>query len=183
MYRISNLVPADYVLALRPPGTSEAGLLLAMLAANPAVAPDLMTMATMTGHGDPEGDRRVRGYAAMFYPAAAVTSQATRLSLSAEEERTGIDFHVKASRVFRVSGNLRGGPVGGFVIRLLPADPETDNLPWEIATAVCDDEGHFAFDEVPPGLVPPRGDERTQRSRRPDSFAAGGIRHGGRGVP
>jgi len=153
-FRIGNLPPGDYALIARPPRTREVSLLLSTLAANPAAAADVMTAATMSGHGDPELDPRMRDYPLTVFPLGAAADRATLVAISAGGEQTGADFHLKSARIVRVTGMVAGDsvPSGGVSVRLVPAGSASESTPLEAAIAATDDEGHFAFSGVTPGV-------------------------------
>jgi len=153
-YRIVSLPPGDYMIAARPPRIRDVALLLATLSANPANASDIIIGATMSGHGDPEPDARVRDYWLAVYSLTSAAVPAI-IPIGVETERSGLDFHLKSARGVRVSGTATGAGdvVGGLTIRLMPAGAPTDldALPLEAAIAACDHDGHFAFSGVAPG--------------------------------
>src|SRR5579862_6177147 len=136
MYRVSGLVPGDYLVAVVPTPISTAQVFMMTNArARPGAASD---GGTQTGgqrgfadirrgfagisFGDlggapiPRGasamaaasdaDERPMGYQITYYPAVTSSTRATSAALSSGEEKTGIDVRLTPTAVFRVSGTV-----------------------------------------------------------------------------
>jgi Carboxypeptidase regulatory-like domain len=150
VYRISTLVPGDYVVVV--PSTQatfpasalasvfngsgrQSPLLNEMSAASLELTPlgmarnqqigdvVLMTLNRTAIPPAPTGSGSVSVYQTMFHPSALAASEASTIALAAGEDRTGVDFQLRPVRAVRVSGNLTGpnGPVGSTAVRLVPA--------------------------------------------------------------
>jgi len=152
-YRLSGLVPGEYVVAAQPDREPETALLLSMLASTPASSADVMAAATASGLGVPERDSRLKTYALTFFRDAQTSGAATRVAVEASTDKTSVDFRLRAIRGVRVSGTLTGidGPIEGAVVRLLPADSTLETDPLELAAAACDSNGRFDLANIPPG--------------------------------
>jgi hypothetical protein len=152
-YRLSGLLPGEYIVAARPDRDPDTALLLSLLAATPASSADVMAAATASSLGVPERDSRLRTYGLTFYRDAQTSGLATRVPIDAGADKTGVDFHLRAVRGVRVSGTLTGldGPAEGLVVRLLPADSALESDPVEFAAAACDGNGRFELANIPSG--------------------------------
>ena len=66
-------------------------------------------------------DGRVLGYETQFYPDVNSIARATVVTVRSGEDRSGIDFHLRAVPTFRVSGVVAGfnGPPGELMLRLV----------------------------------------------------------------
>jgi hypothetical protein len=152
-YRLSGLLPGEYVIAARPDREPETALLLSMLSATPASSADVMAAATASGLGVPERDSSLKTYALTFFRDAQTSGLATRVAIDASTDKAGVDFRLRAIRGVRVSGTLTGldGPIEGAVVRLLPADSTLETDPLEFAAAACDSTGRFDLAKIPAG--------------------------------
>lgn len=93
------------------------------------------------------------GYPTTFYSASSTTATATAIELEAGENRSGIDFALIKSRMFRVTGVVIGfesrkGPVE---VKLVPSAADSDTRELETARSVTAADGSFEFAMVPPG--------------------------------
>ena len=103
----------------------------------------------------------VQVYPTVWYPSASSPAVATRLTIGAGENLTGINLRRTLTRTARVSGVVTGpdGPISFLAMRLVPADLEevgaeiTSSLALSFTTAmtVSDATGAFTFMAVPPG--------------------------------
>lgn len=151
-YRIGGLDAATYIVAARPDLDVETPLLLALLNANPASAPDIMAGA-VAARRDPEVDASVEHDAPAFYATAG--ARMTPIDVSGERDR--IDIALARVRTVRVSGHVIGRAevmesVEGLIVRLVPADAAGHPIAEiEFASTACDESGRFDFSAVPPG--------------------------------
>jgi hypothetical protein len=152
-YRLSGLLPGEYVVAARPDREPETALLLSMLSATPASFADVMAAATASGLGVPERDSSLRTYPLTFFRDAQTSGLATRVTIDASTDKAAVDFRLRAIRGVHVSGTLTGldGPIEGAVVRLLPADSTLETDPLEFAAAACDSNGRFDLTNIPAG--------------------------------
>lgn len=107
------------------------------------------------------GSDLVQRYPTVWYPSASSPGTATRLTIGAGENLTGIHLRRTLTRTARVSGVVSGpdGPISFLSMRLVPADLEevgaeiTSSLSLSFTTAmtVSDASGAFTFMAVPPG--------------------------------
>jgi hypothetical protein len=103
----------------------------------------------------------VNVYPTVWYPSASTPALATIISLSAGDNRTGIDLHATLTPTFRISGTVMApdGPVTWLSLRLVPA--ALDDVSAEVTTSLSqsfnvamtasDGNGAFTFLAVPPG--------------------------------
>jgi hypothetical protein len=181
VYRISTLVPADYVVVVPSTqatfpasvvasafeGVGPSALMTEMSAASPELTPlgrarnqqignqVLMTLSRTAIPPAPGASGTLSVYQTTFYPSATTASEATTVSLKSGEERNGIDFQLRPVRTVRVAGRLTGpnGPVGLTAVRLVPASATdfASESGFETVTGLTDATGAFTFLGVPPG--------------------------------
>jgi hypothetical protein len=181
MYRLSNLPPAEYSVAVPTTlttfaaesmqATQETGPVRSQafftLRDLPTPLGDPLTQQAgasvlVTGNGtvippaSPSGDVSAV-YRTTFAPGTPVVSEAAMVALGSGEERT-LDIALRPSRAVRVSGRLDGpdGPAAHTPIRMLPTGQGRLTLgsaPLEnaTATALTDASGGFTFLGVPDG--------------------------------
>jgi len=178
-YRIGMLEPGEYVVVVPMPtplfltsGVSPVRLALndmpavgalggggggVTFTASVEMSPNgFVTVNTIDSNGTSAGvaaDGRPLVYPTVFYPTAASASRATAVTLGSGEERTGLDFVMKAARTMRVSGVVAGpqGPTPNVSVTLVPAEADDLVSPVETATAMTDGVGAFTFPGVPAG--------------------------------
>jgi hypothetical protein len=179
-YRISALVPGEYVVAVpQTIATMPAAILDSFLQSVVSGIPQSNGLAdlAMSGGPSPNGmalrvgpfmvssasgvipppssDGRVFAYQSLYYPAATSSAQASIVTLPSGEERPGLDLQLKIVQTVRVSGTVTGpdGPAGSVGVRLLST--EVDELGggagFETATAATAPDGTFTFLGVPSG--------------------------------
>ena len=130
IYRISDLVPGDYLLGVPPAEIASA-------APHPAGA------AASGGS---------LGYAPAFIPGGAKPATDSLLTLTSGDERSGIDFKLQLVRSHRVAGRVVGGPpsVGGVRVQIArAADAFLSDL--IVADTLTRADGSFSFEAVVPG--------------------------------
>jgi hypothetical protein len=105
------------------------------------------TVASLTADG------RLSLYQTQYYPLAPTPSLAKVIAVGSGEERTGLDFFLRAVRTVRVSGMIAGptGPMPDLVLRLVPVDQEQLGSDVEAAATSSDVDGAFTFLGVAPG--------------------------------
>jgi uncharacterized protein (DUF2141 family) len=175
IYRISSLEPGEYLVVVPMTQAPSVDVMLRSLGiAAPAPPPGagggnatfIARVATGGGNdmvinsadaGTPYAGTSEDGhpltYQTEFYPGAPAASRATPVIVASGEERSGLDFQLKAVRAVSVSGRLSlpsEQTIAGS-ISLVPADTEGVVAPIETATAVTDSSGAFTFTNVPPG--------------------------------
>ena len=105
------------------------------------------------GQRDPAGRSTTgtKSQPEMFYPNAPTIQEAAPLTVSAGDNRRGIDFDVSAVSAFAVSGHVNGQSedMNGLIVRLVGIGAET--LSSAIATTTLDGSGQFRFPGIPPG--------------------------------
>ena len=149
-YRAYGLEAGDYVVTslISTPGTG----LMAVLGTN-----DIdVALAELAGRPGTRGAassevRTHASYAPIFYPGTPISSRATVVTLSAGEERSGIDFLFDLVRTSTIEGTL-GLPSGiaqGINVRLL-AD-RVFSLPQGSTVLATTSPESFRFDGIPPG--------------------------------
>jgi hypothetical protein len=103
----------------------------------------------------PGDDGELRTYRTTCHPGTPGLKQAQTITLSAGEERTGVDLPVTPVRSVSVHGTVVGpdGPAAHVGVRLAPdfAEELGMEMTWESALSVSDAGGRFIFLGVPPG--------------------------------
>ena len=197
VYRISGLVPGDYVVmspqtqmsmpaavmenAIKSVTSGDVQGLMsigldaatsggAMLQTGMRVG-DLM-VGTQAGQLPvPQQDGRLRVYTTRYFPNVDVPSQATVLSLKSGEERSGIDLSLPLAPTASVSGVVMGplGPVPNVGVRVRHASETLVNdQAGDVATTTTRADGSFLMPAVPTGNYT----IRVMRSPRPSIPAA-----------
>ena len=99
-------------------------------------------------------DGKVLGYETQFYPGVTTIARATIITLRSGDDRSGIDFQLRAVPTVRVSGTVVGvgGPPGDLMLRLVSRETASMlSRDPEIAQTISSPDGQFAFLGVPPG--------------------------------
>jgi hypothetical protein len=97
---------------------------------------------------------RVLAYPTLFFPSVMAATQATQVSLASGEDRSGVDFQLRAVPAVRVTGTLAGpsGPMANVTVRLVAAGSEDlAESGFDVATTSTTAEGTFTFLGVPAG--------------------------------
>jgi hypothetical protein len=112
----------------------------------------------------------------VFHPAARTPAGAVAVRVAAGEERTGIDLAVTASRVHRLSGRLYGpGRTANVAVLLQTPIEAATGGELDVAAAVTDTSGRFAFVNIPAGSY------RLRVHELPTAGMGGGVQvHPGR---
>ena len=137
----------------------------------------------------PPDDGPVMSVPTTFYPGATSPAQATVLTLTSGESRTGVDFQLKPRRAVGVSGIVTGpdGPVANIGVRLLIAGAEefVSSLTTEAAITSTDAAGRFTFLGVTSGTytlqamrVPRSQGPRLSNTTSIEVVGAGGVMMG-----
>ena len=103
----------------------------------------------------PADDGRIFVYPTMYFPAAAKVSDASVLSLGAGDEPSNVDFQLRLSQTFKVSGAVisADGAAANLGVRLFPSNMDafqSDNS-LDVASTATEADGKFTFLGVPPG--------------------------------
>lgn len=121
----------------------------------------------------PVGNERLSVFPITFHPAAATADHATPISLSAGEQKLGIDIHLKLTPTVTISGTATGpdGPVANLGLRLQlggSSQQFRSHALVEPAQTVTSTNGAFTFLGVPPGsyvitaaMTTPKGDSMS----------------------
>jgi hypothetical protein len=178
-FHLHSLSPGDYIVvvpqmqALTPVSTVDALL---------SAPPDQSTSARFANAGAPlpntSGGVRMSGsivttappsfanglapvrrtdgtyaYQTTFHPSVTAVARAAVVSIRAGETRTGVDVHLRPSRIVEVSGVLTdaSGPVPNFGVHLMPTETGDGASVLEIAVTATDNRGAFVFPAVPAG--------------------------------
>jgi hypothetical protein len=178
MYRISSLVPGEYVVAVPSTVTTfPADVMPDLLSRRDVLgeASAAITELTLLGHANNQrvggsvimnGNRAVvppaptedvaATYRTTFFVMATKPGDATVFTLKSGDERSGADISMRPVRAGRVTGRLAfadGTAVGPTAIRVLPAGADLVSLSpgFEAATGMSDAAGRFTLLGVPEG--------------------------------
>jgi hypothetical protein len=171
IYRLSGLLPGEYLIAASPPPLSAnistfidvartgrgSGEMAALGIPGSMNGIQVGDAQMMLGRGGaippPPAGGRMQIYPPIFYPSALAPAQATAIALGSGEERTGVDLQLLPVPTARVTGTLvaPAGPAARVTVRLLPAG--VDEIAPEALAPVsfADASGAFAFAAVPQG--------------------------------
>ena len=176
VYRFSNLLPGDYIIAVLSSVLSEPAALAGAMSASGdrdylrtmlpiGTAPIILDRATgaLAGRstlvgslsllpGLPGQDGAWRVYPTTYHPGSMTRRGARVVRMAAGDTRTDIDVSVRLTDSWQVSGTLMApdGPAAWHGIHLVQA--ETEDTPLvDVSTAVTDQSGGFTFFGVPPG--------------------------------
>ncbi len=165
IYRIGMLEPGEYVVAI--PMSQGAAVDLPMIADGAremVVARARVESAAAAGSvmffnadgSSPVGmteDGRPLAYPTVFYPNAAGAAKAQILTVASGDERSGIDFAMKAVPTVKLSGVANGpeGPVTNLQLSLIPSEADEFVTGIETLTGFTDGQGRFTISNVPPG--------------------------------
>jgi hypothetical protein len=167
IYRIGMLEPGEYVVAV--PMSQGSALELPIIA--DGAARDVMVTRVAAARVEAaagsmmffnaEGtsavgmteDGRPLGYPTVFYPNAAGAAKAQVLTVASGDERSGIDFAMKAVPTVKLSGIVNGpeGPVTNLQLSLVPSEADEFVTGIETLTGFSDGQGRFTISNVPPG--------------------------------
>jgi hypothetical protein len=177
-YRVSNLLPGTYAVAVRTHLRTNpvADVDAYYAAAGSGTAMPLLRRFRETGvinhtdsglvvgewlvgvsHGDaqpmpgPNGTLLV--HPTTFYPNARASGEATLITLATGADRSGVDMTLPLVQGMRVSGVLTGpdGPAVNYGLRISPVSGGDVAFEIPIVYAMTDSRGRFAFLGVPPG--------------------------------
>lgn len=131
VYRIGGLVPGDYLVVASPPSDATVA---ARRAGTPA--------------------DRAWLFPPVFYPAVSSVAQAQPISLTAGEERGGVDVHVDWTAAARVTGMIleEGAAVVEATVSLVPAGAELVPSNTVAPSTMTDEDGRFVLPAVVPGV-------------------------------
>jgi len=180
VYRISDLTPGDYIVAVPQThqtvpatildtalqgvasGTPMGGALIDLMTTGGGAPSPMggngvrigdLLLSSQSGASAPASDGRVFAFQSAFFAAASSVSQATAVTVRSGEERAGVDLQLRLAPTSRVSGVVTApiGPIGSVTVRLMPASSDDGDLGIDTATAVTRVDGSFTFLGVPPG--------------------------------
>jgi len=155
MYRLPGLSPGTYLICacLRDPIPFDQ-LLLTTLASEPFNLMSLAARALTSGSDVVAVDDTLRGFAPTFYPASRTMAEATKVTVAAGEDKTGVDITAELVRATRVSGRIVGAqsPLQASSARLVPqADADAGIQLTAFQPMLMQPDGRFDFANVPPG--------------------------------
>ena len=171
MYRFSNLLPGEYLVAASAPvigvkiSTFEdiartgrtTGALAGMVSPTGITGLQVGDAYLGLGRGTAIPPQPVRGrvliYPPTFHPAALSHRQAMPIALAPGEERSGIDVQLQPVPTARVSGTLTSpsGPASMAGLRLIPVGGDDIALEGWAPMTGADAAGAFVFPAVVPG--------------------------------
>jgi Carboxypeptidase regulatory-like domain len=157
-FRLYELAAGDYVIAATPASTVVAGesIRLTTEADVREAFAELRSTAPSGPRAASEGSAPTIGYAAVFFPGTASSTQAGIVTVSASQERTGVDFQLQLVPTAKVEGTVLmpdGQPLKSGLLNLTKTEQSIPGLSLADAfrRAQTDAEGHFSFAGVPPG--------------------------------
>jgi Carboxypeptidase regulatory-like domain len=176
VYRISGLLPGDYLVATvarqavvplslfrnLPPGAPERNIPVDMGLLAPGDTAGLAVMTSgdagiLLGRGTPTPPPPVNGrlavYPPTFHPSTNTGSASSVISLRPGEEHLDADLQLTPVPTVRVSGFIFGpqGPVGRTAVRLVPANTTEFFSEADLPSTTTDNGGAFVFPAVPSG--------------------------------
>jgi hypothetical protein len=162
MYRITGLVPGDYLVSATSTDTvaSDQAVMVAKARAEASASGgDLigaamqelrMTVASMANSSG-SGPDEPTGYAPVFYPGTTQPSAATTVTLGVSEERSAVDLSLQLVPLVRISGIVTGAAgQGGSIPVTLTSIGSPVPFPGPRTTRLAAD-GSFTFSGVAPG--------------------------------
>ena len=108
----------------------------------------------LPGFAGISSEGKVLAYETQFYPGVPTIARASVVTLRPGEDRSGVDFQLRAVPTVRVSGTVTAlsGPPGELMLRLVSVETATAlSVDPEIAQTVSTADGQFSFLGVPPG--------------------------------
>ena len=179
-FRISSLVPGDYLLAIpesqvtMPVAAVQtlmdgvfsgrgAGMIDLVGSGGPLPTPDglrvgdylLQSRAGQNAPVPPRVDGRLGAYLTQYYPAAMSPAQATIVTLRSGDEKAGLDLQLRVAPTAAVTGTVTGpnGPVANAPVKLTPVAVDEAGLEtgFESASTLTLADGSFTLLAVPAG--------------------------------
>lgn len=180
-YRLSGLLPGEYLIAASPPPVSAQASIFTDVARTGRASGEMMALGPPGGAngiqvGDamvtlgrggaippPPAGGRMQIYPTMFYPSAPAPAQATTITLASGEERAGVDLQLQPVPTLRVAGTLMApsGPAGMVTLRLMPAGVDEIAADALAPVSFSDGAGSFTFAAVPQGQYSLRATSRV----------------------
>jgi len=178
LYRLSSLLPGDYLVIAPATVTSEPASLRVSIGvsgdlphaylqtmtdvATAQMSLDRANLVTgagqqlLTTFGEVPAPPTAAGtwptYPTTLHPAATTLAAATAVRAEAGRDQSGIDLSIRLTPTYQVFGVLMDvdGPAVYHAVHLVPADMADAPL-FDVSTAVTDGSGAFTFYGVPPG--------------------------------
>lgn len=177
MYRLSGLVPGEYIVAIPSTmATFPAEVMPSLLSGGDIQSDAFRAISELSPAGSPRNqqvgesvimsgnsaiippapqDDVVAVYRTTLFPAATRLGDATSFTMRAGEERSGVDITMRPVRTARVSGRIVSpeSPLGPTAVRLIPAGDALLSVGggFDVATALSDTAGRFTLLGVPEG--------------------------------
>lgn len=150
-FRIFGLVPGTYYLAVggtvMPSGATAVQRRVARSGMDRGASPGLVTAPVLPASRDDS-----EGFAPTYFPGTTSLAEASRLTVGAGEELTGITFGPHWARFASIAGEVRNStnrPLGDGLVELTSADGTP--LPPGVSTSAAVTSGSFNISRVPPG--------------------------------
>jgi hypothetical protein len=158
VYRVYNLPPGEYVVAVQPrrPSTAPVSILTdrGVESALASTAPPRPAAAAVVG----------AGHESRYYGDVTSLKNARPIVVRAGEERAGIDIRTAVVPFVRIDGVVTGDAPRGVQVTLRPRDRDIAGTLLTAFTTTTGPEGRFLFGGVPPGqytmtarVLPPPG--------------------------
>ncbi|PYR90959.1 MAG: hypothetical protein DMF84_18570 [Acidobacteria bacterium] len=149
-YRVFGLPPGEYYVSADAGGLAQAfGRGLQQLAGAIGGGPDGRGGRAGFFGAPPPDDPEPVGYAPTYYPGVVSTAEATKITVGAGQEVSGMDFQVQLVATATISGIVVGAD-GGVPVLLVPQDGG-GMLRGQILRGSARADGVFSIANVPPG--------------------------------
>jgi hypothetical protein len=162
MYRLFGLTPGEFLISATPRDSGRGNLKQMTDATLRSAQQTLRPNTSTIGSGQqppapmPDADAPTVGFTPLYYPGAMLPTDGALITVSAAEEREGVDIQLRLVRTARVSGKVivpAGVAPGDVSLTIAPATTGGVNVTGfvSINSAPVSADGSFTFPGVAPG--------------------------------